>query len=88
MAVAYDIVLCAHRPSSCASLTRHCLHLAALLSLLSLATAWTRTNKQLDRSYSYDKVFGPYATQEEVFAGTVRPIVDEMMQGYNCTVFA
>ncbi|KAG5182648.1 P-loop containing nucleoside triphosphate hydrolase protein, partial [Tribonema minus] len=42
----------------------------------------------LDRSYIYDKVFGPYATQEEVFDQTVKPIVGEMLQGFNCTVFA
>jgi kinesin family protein 11 len=34
------------------------------------------------------QVFGQYSTQKEVFNEAVAPIVDEVLQGYNCTVFA
>lgn len=40
------------------------------------------------RTFTYDQVFGPEATQGEVFDGLVQPIVDEVLEGYNCTVFA
>jgi hypothetical protein len=44
--------------------------------------------KKTSRTYSYDKVFGMYNTQEEVFASAVSPIIDETLEGYNCTIFA
>jgi hypothetical protein len=38
-------------------------------------------HKKTDRSYGpYDKVFGPYATQSDIFEAVVRPIVQEVMQ--------
>lgn len=40
------------------------------------------------KTYTYDHVFGPDATQQDVYRGVVEPIVDEVLQGYNCTVFA
>lgn len=40
------------------------------------------------KTYTYDHVFGPDASQADVFEGIVMPIVDEVLQGYNCTVFA
>ncbi|CAN0246722.1 unnamed protein product [Pylaiella littoralis] len=45
-------------------------------------------HKKLDRTYQYDHVFGPFASQEEVFVSTVEPIVREMLQGFSTTVFA
>lgn len=36
----------------------------------------------------YAKVFGQYATQHEIFVNCIQPVVDEMLEGYNCTVFA
>ncbi|KAJ1720706.1 Kinesin- motor protein, partial [Coemansia erecta] len=40
------------------------------------------------RAYHYDGVFGPRATQEHIYDKVVRPILHEVMQGYNCTIFA
>lgn len=37
-------------------------------------------HKKLDRTYQYDNIFGPFASQEEVFTKTVEPIVREMLQ--------
>ena len=42
----------------------------------------------VDKSYQFDKVFGQYSTQAEVFTTMVEPVVDEVIQGFNCTVFA
>ena len=38
--------------------------------------------------FTYDQVYGPDATQQDVYEGLVEPIVEEVLQGYNCTVFA
>ncbi|TDH65336.1 hypothetical protein CCR75_005573 [Bremia lactucae] len=40
------------------------------------------------KTYTFDRVFGQYSTQKEVFTSIVRPVVDEALAGYNCTVFA
>lgn len=34
------------------------------------------------------QAFGQYATQKEVFTTVVSPIIDEVLEGFNCTVFA
>ena len=39
------------------------------------------------KSYTFDRVFGQYSTQKDVFDSVVRPAVDEALAGYNCTVF-
>ncbi|KAJ1900157.1 Kinesin- motor protein [Kickxella alabastrina] len=40
------------------------------------------------RSYQYDGVFGPKATQEHIYDKIVSPILNEVLLGYNCTIFA
>ncbi|XVE59170.1 hypothetical protein DITRI_Ditri05aG0024100 [Diplodiscus trichospermus] len=45
-------------------------------------------NKQIDRTFLFDKVFGPSSQQKEVFDIAVSPIVIEVLEGYNCTIFA
>ncbi|KAE8711196.1 kinesin-like protein [Hibiscus syriacus] len=45
-------------------------------------------NKQIDRTFLFDKVFGPSSQQKELFELAVSPIVNEVLQGYNCTIFA
>ncbi|KAL2675294.1 hypothetical protein Neosp_011478 [[Neocosmospora] mangrovei] len=41
-----------------------------------------------NRSYNFDRVFSQAADQNMVFDDTVKPILDEMLSGYNCTIFA
>ncbi|KAJ2714959.1 hypothetical protein H4R19_001460 [Coemansia spiralis] len=38
--------------------------------------------------YLFDGLFGPQTTQEEVYDKAVSPILNQVMQGYNCTIFA
>ncbi|KAJ3060752.1 kinesin motor protein cin8, partial [Podochytrium sp. JEL0797] len=40
------------------------------------------------KTYSFDKVFGPDADQAMVYDEVVAPILDEVLMGYNCTIFA
>ncbi|RZC76117.1 hypothetical protein C5167_000248 [Papaver somniferum] len=45
-------------------------------------------NKQVDRSFAFDKVFGPKAQQRSIYDHAISPIVNEVLEGFNCTVFA
>ncbi|XP_022731716.1 kinesin-like protein KIN-5D [Durio zibethinus] len=45
-------------------------------------------NKQIDRTFLFDKVFGPSSQQKDLFDLAVSPIVNEVLEGYNCTIFA
>jgi len=40
------------------------------------------------RTYTVDRVFGPELTQENVFEEIGKPLCEDFIKGYNCTVFA
>ena len=40
------------------------------------------------RTYPFDIVFGPEADQALVYQEVVAPMLEEVIQGYNCTLFA
>lgn len=41
-----------------------------------------------NKTYTFDRVFGAESDQEMVYDGIANSVLDEMLQGYNCTVFA
>ncbi|KAI9682000.1 MAG: kinesin motor protein cin8 [Caeruleum heppii] len=41
-----------------------------------------------NKTYHFDKVFSPAADQNMIFDEVVTPILNEMLSGYNCTIFA
>uniref|UniRef100_A0A8C8H468 Kinesin-like protein n=1 Tax=Oncorhynchus tshawytscha TaxID=74940 RepID=A0A8C8H468_ONCTS len=45
-------------------------------------------DKAARKMYTFDMVFGPAAKQIDVYKSVVCPILDEVISGYNCTVFA
>ncbi|GAO19758.1 uncharacterized protein UV8b_02803 [Ustilaginoidea virens] len=45
-------------------------------------------NSLSNKSYVFDRVYSQAADQSMVFDDTVRPILDQMLAGYNCTIFA
>lgn len=45
-------------------------------------------NKQVDRVFTFDKVFGPKSQQRSIYDQAISPIVNEVLEGFNCTVFA
>ena len=55
-----------------------------------IAVRQARRNSRDDglRRFTFDRVFGAQATQREVYDAVVAPVVREVMQGFNCTVFA
>lgn len=40
------------------------------------------------RTYPFDRVFGPEADQALVYHDIVAPVLEEVLNGYNCTLFA
>ncbi|XP_030926949.1 kinesin-like protein KIN-5C [Quercus lobata] len=44
--------------------------------------------KHIDRIFTFDKVFGPSAQQRDLYDQAVIPIVHEVLEGFNCTIFA
>ena len=45
-----------------------------------------RQNK--DKKFAFDAVFAPGSTNQQVFEGTTKDLVDTVFNGYNCSVFA
>lgn len=45
-------------------------------------------SKNIDRTFTFDKVFGPNSQQSELYDQAIVPIVNEVLDGYNCTIFA
>ncbi len=54
----------------------------------AIKVAYGPAGKKIMKNFTFDKVFGMYSRQEEVFDQVVRPIVDETLAGFNCTIFA
>lgn len=44
--------------------------------------------KQADKTFTFDRVFGPKSQQRAIYDHAVAPIVNDVLEGYNCTVFA
>merc|ERR550519_3344502 len=42
----------------------------------------------LTKTFNYDRVFGPQSKQLDVYRAVVEPLIAQVLQGYNCTVFA
>jgi kinesin family member 11 len=54
----------------------------------TLTVSFGPPGKKVSKNYAFEKCFGAQATQEEVFESVARPIVNEALAGYNCTIFA
>jgi len=39
------------------------------------------------KTYTFDKVFGTRSKQVDVYNAVVKPAIDEVIAGYNCTIF-
>ncbi|EHA8586465.1 hypothetical protein COCNU_scaffold000429G000020 [Cocos nucifera] len=45
-------------------------------------------NRQLDKTFTFDKIFGSKVQQRSVYDHAIAPIVNDVLEGFNCTVFA
>ncbi|CAL4913850.1 unnamed protein product [Urochloa decumbens] len=43
---------------------------------------------QAEKTFTFDKVFGPKSQQRSIYDHAIAPIVHDVLDGYNCTVFA
>jgi len=43
---------------------------------------------RLEKKFTFDRAFGPNSKQIDVYKSVVAPLIEEVMLGYNCTVFA
>ncbi|SPO30239.1 related to KIP1 - kinesin-related protein [Ustilago trichophora] len=57
-------------------------------SLLASSSNLVQESSTRQKSYHFDQVFGPEADQGMVYQDVVGPILEEVMSGYNCTIFA
>ncbi|KAL4558321.1 hypothetical protein LXL04_036519 [Taraxacum kok-saghyz] len=53
-----------------------------------VAVSQSIAGKQIDRVFTFDKVFGPTAHQKDLYEQAITPIVNEVLEGFNCTIFA
>ncbi|KAI8016225.1 Kinesin-like protein KIN-5C [Camellia lanceoleosa] len=53
-----------------------------------VAVSQNIAGKHIDRVFVFDKVFGPSAQQKDLYDQAVIPIVNEVLEGFNCTIFA
>ena len=44
--------------------------------------------KEITKTFTFDRVYGPQTTQREFFEESIKSIVDEALDGFNCTIFA
>ena len=45
-------------------------------------------DKSSRKTYTFDMVFGANTKQTDIYRSVVCPILDEVIMGYNCTIFA
>lgn len=53
-----------------------------------VSVSYNTAGKKTQKMFAFDRVFGMYSTQEEVFDSMVQPIIEETLAGFNCTIFA
>ncbi|KAJ4903718.1 putative 125 kDa kinesin-related protein [Raphanus sativus] len=53
-----------------------------------VAVSQNIAGKHTDRVFTFDKVFGPSSKQKDLYDQAVVPIVNEVLEGFNCTIFA
>jgi kinesin family protein 11 len=45
-------------------------------------------SRQVKTCYKFDNVFTAFSTQEDVFEATLKPVIHDVLNGYESTVFA
>lgn len=45
-------------------------------------------DKNASKTFMFDRVFGPETGQAHIYDEVVQPMIEEVILGYNCTIFA
>ncbi|KAF0302525.1 Kinesin-like protein KIF11 [Amphibalanus amphitrite] len=51
-------------------------------------TVKERPQDKITKNFTFDRVFGPKSKQVDVYRKVVMPLLEQVLLGYNCTVFA
>ncbi|SPP84767.1 kinesin-like protein Klp61F [Drosophila guanche] len=67
-----------------------CIRSAEVVDVLNPREILTRhtLDSKLTKKFTFDRSFGPESKQCDVYAVVVSPLIEEVLCGYNCTVFA
>ena len=71
------MLTCNHKQVSSLKIDRQAVHLSAKGSKMGVA-----------KSYNFDGAYDEETTQSDFFAEVGKPIVEEVLKGFNCTIFA
>ncbi|WVQ80021.1 hypothetical protein IAT38_002122 [Cryptococcus sp. DSM 104549] len=58
------------------------------LATFTTASSYGGSHHPSTKTYPFDKVFGPEADQTMIFNEVAEGMLDEVLSGYNCTIFA
>ncbi|XP_053957027.1 kinesin-like protein Klp61F [Anastrepha ludens] len=67
-----------------------CIRSAEVIDTISPREIVTRhtVDSKLTKKFTFDRVFGTDSRQADVYSTVVAPLIEEVLSGYNCTVFA
>lgn len=67
-----------------------CIRSAEIVDVITNKEIVTRhtLESKLTKKFTFDRAFGPDSRQVDVYKSVVAPLIDEVLCGYNCTVFA
>ncbi|KAM8709621.1 hypothetical protein ACLKA7_016433 [Drosophila subpalustris] len=67
-----------------------CIRSAEVVDVMPPREIVTRhtVDSKLTKKFTFDRTFGPESRQCDVYSTVVAPLIEEVLAGYNCTVFA
>lgn len=84
-------IICSTQGAVSSSLTIETTHSSASSTTglgLPVTTLPYSERAPISKTYGFDRVFGPEADQTCVYKEVVEGMLDEVIAGYNCTIFA
>ena len=55
---------------------------------VSVTETTVKIGQEDPHTFTFDRCYGPESTQEEVYAFAAQPVIEEVMNGFNATIFA